>query len=143
MWTHLSSVPQPFWCCRPFPLSTSLLWPHSPKLFHKFWLNRIKTNYNTDRRHSFFIMFLLQCRSNKCDEKSLKLAAIQHQENKRAESTQPVDPLGTTCRPLVEKHCIRGCSAHLTVCMVHVHTYWKNMDEIWYYGSSLKVVKQI
>jgi hypothetical protein len=39
----------------------------------------------------------------KSEEKSLKLAAIQH-KNMRVESTQLADPLDTTCEPPVEKH---------------------------------------
>jgi hypothetical protein len=44
-------------------------------------------------------MFLLQYGSKKCEEKSLKLAAILHQGNKRVEYTQLADPSSTTCGP--------------------------------------------
>jgi hypothetical protein len=38
-------------------------------------------------------------------KRSLKLAAIQHLTNKRLESTQLADLLGTTSGPPVDKHC--------------------------------------
>jgi hypothetical protein len=49
-------------------------------------------------------MILLQCGIKKYDGKNLKLVAIQHQKNKRAESTQLADPLGITCGTLFKNH---------------------------------------
>jgi hypothetical protein len=56
----------------------------------------------------YLLMFLLQRGSKKYNEESLKVAEIQHQKNKSLECTQLAGPLGTTCGPLVDKHCSSG-----------------------------------
>jgi hypothetical protein len=49
-------------------------------------------------------MFYSNVEAKKNNEKSLKLAAIQHQENKTTESTQLADPK-VVRGPPVDKHC--------------------------------------
>jgi hypothetical protein len=84
-----------------------------PKLPHSLWLNRIQTTIYIEGV-VFFVMFLLQCGSRKCDGKSLKLAAIQ---NKKIKATQLADPLGTTCGPPVEEHCPKQLRHTCKLCL--------------------------